>query len=374
MPNYLFACSVITTNTSLSSQCCVRLYCSSTIALQIMRTNKGNKPTKPKRTRKPRRQLPANKAALYIGLGEVPTSLDIVSGRGGGSNHHGGNQRLWNPVLMHRPRYRLLQNKAEKTAMAESIIQDLIRDGSRFLQKEPETGRWFTLPETIVIDKIKQALRDRYVPLFARNEETSDVEEPMLTSLPLPPPPELSSTDLMAFNTADFESLLKPYLASTDLSQQQFVSTADSVKEHTRNSPSLSITEFLNRHKPNDDSVSHPNGFKSLSSDAFNSLNSLGSMASFSRPFQSFSRSQNVPSTDDFKIQIGKLNRGCLDRALKGHSLDLMASVDGAGFPVGGRSVQNSYAVPKKLSSYFQAKFDEAFHSSVRAGSSFQAV
>eukprot|EP00980_Cylindrotheca_fusiformis_P012032 scaffold2854_cov117-Cylindrotheca_fusiformis.AAC.1 len=102
---------------------------------------------------------------LYLDVGEKPTLLDIVFGRGGGANHHPGNRRYWEHVLSHRSEYKLLcdDDKAEKHRIAVSIMNYLAETG-RFLQKETHTGRWYRLPTETIIVKIKQALRDEYVP------------------------------------------------------------------------------------------------------------------------------------------------------------------------------------------------------------------
>jgi hypothetical protein len=330
--------------------------------------------TKAKRTRKARRQLPENKDDLYIGKGESPTLLDVVSGRGGGSNHHEGNQRYWRQILTRRPTYRLLgaDDKAEKTAIAESI-RNYITEHGRFLQKEAKTGRWFVLPQKIVLDKIKQALRDKYVPEFARSEVMKTTLEPTQTLLPPPPLPPLKipSTDLMTFNSTDFESFLKPQLSSIDVSQQHRFATTDALTARIGNPPSLNINDFLQHYKSND-SLGQLQGSSFLSSDAFKSLNNMGSKTNFNHPFNVFSKSNNFPSTDDLKIEIGKLERGSLDHALKGHSLDLMAS-GGSSFPRDAASFQNSCTVPNKLSSYFNAKFEEAF-ASLASTSPVQAI
>jgi hypothetical protein len=168
----------------------------------------------------------------------------------------------------------------------------------------------------------------------------------------------------MTFNSTDFEGFLKPFLKpqlnNIDVSQQHRFATTDALMARIGNPPSLNINDFLQHYKSND-SLGQLQGSSFLSSDAFKSLNNMGFKTTF-HPFNDFSKSNNFPSTDDLKIEIGKLERGSLDHALKGHSLDLMAS-GGNTFPRDTASSQNSCTVPKKLSSYFNAKFEEAFAS-----------
>ena len=51
--------------------------------------------------------------------------------------------------------------------MAHEIF-DSMNEIGRFLKKEKKTGLWFEQPKEDAISKIKQALRDEYVPVFAR--------------------------------------------------------------------------------------------------------------------------------------------------------------------------------------------------------------
>ena len=56
--------------------------------------------------------------------------------------------------------------------MAQEIV-DSINASGRFLQKEKGSEEWFVLPNTIALCKVKQALRDEYVPIFARTRSIS---------------------------------------------------------------------------------------------------------------------------------------------------------------------------------------------------------
>ena len=98
-----------------------------------------------------------------------PRFRDVVSGRGGGANHHPGNRRYWMKVLYSRSSYRSSKNDQEKTDIAQRIIEGIKDGGGRFVQrdgKDPEK-RWFNLPNKVILAKVKQALRDQYIPLWA---------------------------------------------------------------------------------------------------------------------------------------------------------------------------------------------------------------
>lgn len=104
---------------------------------------------------------------------QEPAALDVLGGRGGGANNHVGNIRYWKKVLALRPQYRAVRdcNTAEKTRIAEMVltyIQNGPEGRGRFVERDMKTRRLFLIPDEVALSKIKQALRDNYVPLFAR--------------------------------------------------------------------------------------------------------------------------------------------------------------------------------------------------------------
>jgi hypothetical protein len=120
------------------------------------------------KAKKPRRIIPDNKE--YIPENEQPSDADVVGGRGGRSNHHAGNRPYWIKILGSRYHYRTCQSDAAKTVIAQDILNYIkIDKGGRFLNLDSKTNRWFVLPDAVVLDKIKQALRDKYVPFWAKN-------------------------------------------------------------------------------------------------------------------------------------------------------------------------------------------------------------
>ncbi|KAL3931551.1 MAG: hypothetical protein SGBAC_011258 [Bacillariaceae sp.] len=140
-----------------------------------------------KRIRRPRRELPEDLTDLFIADGDRPNDLDVIAGRGGGSNHHEGNKRYWRRILAERRRYKQLgkNDSTAKNGISEGIYMYIISTGGRFLQLDPRTENWFNIPKKISLDKIKQALRDKYVPHFLKGE----VEEPMAEPLTAPSAP-----------------------------------------------------------------------------------------------------------------------------------------------------------------------------------------
>jgi hypothetical protein len=98
-----------------------------------------------------------------------PTTFDVLGCRGGAANHHEGNKRYWWKVLELRPTYRAVadDDNHEKTRIAQQIVQYIEARGC-FLEREQKTRKLFVVPEEFALAKAKQALRDKYVPVFAR--------------------------------------------------------------------------------------------------------------------------------------------------------------------------------------------------------------
>lgn len=130
---------------------------------------KKNTESKPKkRVRKPRRAIPTEKE--YIPADAQPTQSDVVGGRGGRSNHHPGNRPYWIRILESRLEYTRSRSDHEKARIASGILRYVQEElNGRFLNIESKTKRWYILPDAVVLDKIKQALRDKYIPYWARD-------------------------------------------------------------------------------------------------------------------------------------------------------------------------------------------------------------
>ena len=131
---------------------------------------KKHSPAKQKRNRRStkkriRRVIPEEKE--YID--GMPTIKDVVAGRGGGSNSHPGNRAYWQIILPNRELYKKSQTNEDKTRVAQEIVDFTKSKSGRFLQKEKGVGeRWFVLPDNIAMSKVRQALRDNYIPKWAR--------------------------------------------------------------------------------------------------------------------------------------------------------------------------------------------------------------
>ncbi|KAL3905706.1 MAG: hypothetical protein SGARI_004331 [Bacillariaceae sp.] len=72
---------------------------------------------------------------------------------------------------------------SSKTMIAQDILNFVkVEKKGRFLNLDSKTNRWFVLPDAVVLDKIKQALRDKYIPFWAKNMEIPSVEPGSLSS------------------------------------------------------------------------------------------------------------------------------------------------------------------------------------------------
>lgn len=106
--------------------------------------------TSKKNKNKPRKYVPVNKI----------NDKDILSERGGKSNHHPGNKHWRQIVLDAKSDYRLLNAKTEKTQVSRNIVARVLASGGRFLKKDPRTGKYFVMTENEARRRTSQALRE----------------------------------------------------------------------------------------------------------------------------------------------------------------------------------------------------------------------
>jgi len=93
---------------------------------------------------------------------EKPTPNDILFGRGGLTNHHPGNRRFRDIVVLHKDDY-MKAIKVVKPRVARKIVK-AIRTGSppgRFLKKSSEDNKWYDVGDRNAAEKASQALREK---------------------------------------------------------------------------------------------------------------------------------------------------------------------------------------------------------------------
>lgn len=84
---------------------------------------------------------------------------DILSGRGGKSNHHPGNKRFRQVVEEMKEKYRVTNVKTDKTALSKAIVAYVDGYGGRFLKKI-SPGKWRLMTTSESRKKTSQALRE----------------------------------------------------------------------------------------------------------------------------------------------------------------------------------------------------------------------
>lgn len=87
-----------------------------------------------------------------------PKSTDVLFGRGTGSNDH---NTYYHDLLRQRwSDYRQHKKTAEKSKIAQSIVNEIKKNGGSFLDREGKSKPWYVADDKIVLGKVKQALRD----------------------------------------------------------------------------------------------------------------------------------------------------------------------------------------------------------------------
>ena len=107
------------------------------------------------------------------------TDADILSGRGGKSNHHLGNKRFRHVVSEMKEIYRCTGQKTDKTALSRGIIEYVHSYGGRFLIQDRETGkdhRWRIMTMVEARKKTSQALRETKVLKWTLDSPDSSTE------------------------------------------------------------------------------------------------------------------------------------------------------------------------------------------------------
>jgi len=92
---------------------------------------------------------------------EAIQEWDILSGRGGKSNHHTGNKRFRQVVDEMKSKYRTTNVKTDKTALSKAIVDYVEGYGGRFLtRKNAKPGHYRIMAKAESRKKTSQALRE----------------------------------------------------------------------------------------------------------------------------------------------------------------------------------------------------------------------
>lgn len=95
---------------------------------------------------------------------------DVLSGRGGKSNHHSGNKRYRQVVAEMKQKYRGTSTKTDKTALSRAIVDYVNGYGGRFLKKDSKLGKYVVMTKAEARKKTSQALRETKVLKWTLNE------------------------------------------------------------------------------------------------------------------------------------------------------------------------------------------------------------
>eukprot|EP00980_Cylindrotheca_fusiformis_P029168 scaffold22742_cov139-Cylindrotheca_fusiformis.AAC.1 len=112
----------------------------------------------------------------YLPRSQTPNPPDVVSGRGSGAKFQEGNKRYWSLIMVSREAYEDC-SREEKTEIVKSIMESITSFNGRFLQREAKSDRWFHVPTSLVLFKIKQALSQREVPKYMIDVKVEPIEE-----------------------------------------------------------------------------------------------------------------------------------------------------------------------------------------------------
>jgi hypothetical protein len=91
---------------------------------------------------------------------EEPSSLDVLCGRGGRSNHHPGNKIYRQVVSDMKASYRNIGSKSAKTDLSRAIVDHVFKDGGRFVKMDKASGKFIILTTYEARKKTSQALRE----------------------------------------------------------------------------------------------------------------------------------------------------------------------------------------------------------------------
>ena len=115
-------------------------------------------------------------------LGSEITDLDVICERGGKSNRHAGTKRYRGMIEKHKPKYKNLAAKNDKTNVSRGIIKEIQNAGGRFLKKDEETGNYFVLSAVETTKKVSHTIHPSTDWLFLDSQRfTRPVGQPSFT-------------------------------------------------------------------------------------------------------------------------------------------------------------------------------------------------
>lgn len=102
----------------------------------------------------------ASKERVYLPVDYVPSSKDIVCGRGKAYSRLEGNQRFLNIVKRNLSRYSAARKRIDKSIAVISVVQQVLETDTKFLRYDGRTRRYLELNEDEIHEKTGHAIRD----------------------------------------------------------------------------------------------------------------------------------------------------------------------------------------------------------------------
>jgi hypothetical protein len=91
---------------------------------------------------------------------KVFRDFDVISDRGGKSNHSVGNRYFRSLIQQRREEYKSKIFRYEKAGVSKSILDEIHRLGGRFWNHDDKDDKWNEMIDIDAIGKISQALRE----------------------------------------------------------------------------------------------------------------------------------------------------------------------------------------------------------------------
>jgi len=105
---------------------------------------------------------------------EEPHQADVLCGRGGSINTHPGNETFRTLVEKHKRIYLTARFKKDKREIADLIIQEIKKQGGKFLSRDAKSGLWIPVSDDKARDKTSQALRENAPKIREEMEKEKD--------------------------------------------------------------------------------------------------------------------------------------------------------------------------------------------------------
>jgi hypothetical protein len=119
----------------------------------------------------------STKGLSYV---NVPGEMDILLGRGKGTQNHIGNLRYRHLIESYRSSYEEMLSKGEKTQFIKEVVRVIYDSGGRFLRQD-DIGRWVPIDIDEARDKVSHSFRNQR-RLYNKNATTETTHDATATA------------------------------------------------------------------------------------------------------------------------------------------------------------------------------------------------